>query len=89
MQSQRAISNGPQRELVCPGPAITHWVLICFATAWRQKIFQRLKTEMKIQVPKMKGSVLLCSLMSYLEGSAPAPQLSGTCWKGSFWNISS
>lgn len=49
---------------------------------------QRLKTELRIQVPKIKASLMLHNLISHQEGRPPAPLPSGRCWKGSFWNTS-
>lgn len=53
--------------------------LICFAKAWRQKMFQGLKTELSVQVPKMKASLMLLSLTSHMEASLLVPLLSGRC----------
>lgn len=42
-------------------------------------MFQRLKTELRIKVPKMKASPMLLSVTSHMEGSPLAPLLSGRC----------
>lgn len=42
-------------------------------------MFQRLKTELRIQLHSMRASLMLLNLTSHLEGSPRAPQLSGRC----------
>lgn len=52
---------------------------ICFPEVWRRKTSQRLKTGLRIQVLKIKASLILPLLTSHKEGRPLAPLPSGRC----------